>query len=285
LTSEHGVISIGEFARIGGVSIKALRHYDAVGLLSPRRVDPVTRYRHYSADQLSRLHDLLAYRDLGLSLTLVRVLLDGKSDAAMLRRVLSARRDELRKRVQADRAQLARINHLLRHIDAEGRAPQYQVVIKDLAARAVASIRSRMAAYSDVEPLLGRLAALVTRSQRISGLGAVWHRCARALEGPCFNAPIDCEALAFLAGSPREIPGCRVFELPATRVAAVVHSDAEELPPSAYATIVEAVHSRGYEIVWPMREAYFRADGTPDLMVEAHFPLRRRPPFSRHRAA
>jgi DNA-binding transcriptional MerR regulator/effector-binding domain-containing protein len=285
LTAAHSVIRIGEFARIGGVSIKALRHYDAVGLLSPRRVDPVTKYRYYSIDQISRLHSLMAYRDLGLSLTLVRALLDGESDAAMLRRALSARRDELRTRVEADRAQLGRINHLLRHIDAVGRAPQYQVVIKDLGAQAVASIRSCMAAYSDVEPLLGRLTALVARSQQISGLGAVWHRCARASGGPRFSAQIDCEALAFLAGSPRDIPGCRVFELPATRVAAVVYSDVEELPASAYATIAEAVHSRGYEIAWPMREAYFRADGTPGQMVEAHFPLRRRPPLSRHRAA
>ncbi len=41
------LLSIGDFAALARLSVKALRHYDEQGLLSPVRVDPVTRYRQY----------------------------------------------------------------------------------------------------------------------------------------------------------------------------------------------------------------------------------------------
>ncbi len=50
------MFSIGEFTRIGTVSIRTLRHYDEIGLLRPAKVDPETGYRGYSADQLGQLN-------------------------------------------------------------------------------------------------------------------------------------------------------------------------------------------------------------------------------------
>ena len=46
------MFSIGEFARLGGVSVRTLRHYDEIGLLRPAMVDQDTGYRGYAADQL-----------------------------------------------------------------------------------------------------------------------------------------------------------------------------------------------------------------------------------------
>ena len=71
------MFTIGEFARLGGVSVRTLRHYDEIGLLRPATVDPDTGYRGYSADQLGRLNRIIALKELGLSLTQARRLLDG----------------------------------------------------------------------------------------------------------------------------------------------------------------------------------------------------------------
>ena len=46
------LMPIGRFARQTGLSVKALRHYDEVGLLRPAAVDPGTGYRSYSAAQV-----------------------------------------------------------------------------------------------------------------------------------------------------------------------------------------------------------------------------------------
>jgi len=40
------MLSIGDFSRLSRVPIVTLRYYDAVGLLSPAKVDPFTSYRY-----------------------------------------------------------------------------------------------------------------------------------------------------------------------------------------------------------------------------------------------
>lgn len=44
--------TIGEFSKIGNVSAKMLRHYDSIGLLHPKTVNPENNYRYYSQDQV-----------------------------------------------------------------------------------------------------------------------------------------------------------------------------------------------------------------------------------------
>jgi DNA-binding transcriptional MerR regulator len=55
------MFSIGDFARHGRVSVRMLRHYDAIGLLRPACVDHLAGYRFYRADQLAELNRILAW--------------------------------------------------------------------------------------------------------------------------------------------------------------------------------------------------------------------------------
>jgi DNA-binding transcriptional MerR regulator len=88
------MIKIGDFSKLSLVSIKTLRYYDEMGLLKPVHVDQFTGYRYYSADQLSRLHRILALKDLGFSLEqIARVLNEGVS-AEQLRGMLRLRQAE-----------------------------------------------------------------------------------------------------------------------------------------------------------------------------------------------
>ncbi len=58
---------VGELARHTGVSVRALHHYDRVGLLSPSR-RTASGYRLYGADDVARLHRIVSLRQVGLSL-------------------------------------------------------------------------------------------------------------------------------------------------------------------------------------------------------------------------
>ncbi len=60
--------TIGEFASIGRVSVRMLRHYDQIGLLRPARVDAITGYRTYAATQLTLLSRIVELKGLGLTL-------------------------------------------------------------------------------------------------------------------------------------------------------------------------------------------------------------------------
>src|ERR1700761_637939 len=98
------MFSIGDFAGLGRVSVRMLRHYDAIGLLHPAHVDPHSGYRYYAAGQLRTLNRIVALKDLGFSLHQVQAMLDDKVDPGELRGMLRLRRTELATRVEQDYA-------------------------------------------------------------------------------------------------------------------------------------------------------------------------------------
>ena len=71
-------LKIGEFAKLGHVSIRMLRHYDKLGLLHPEYVDSDTGYRYYTIDQLQLLHRIQDLQTMGFSLKQIKeiVLID-----------------------------------------------------------------------------------------------------------------------------------------------------------------------------------------------------------------
>src|SRR5260370_22303091 len=64
---------IQEFARLAGVTVRALHHYDRLGLLKPRRTQ--TGYRVYSAKDLETLEHIVALKFIGLPLDKIKLLL------------------------------------------------------------------------------------------------------------------------------------------------------------------------------------------------------------------
>jgi MerR family transcriptional regulator, thiopeptide resistance regulator len=83
---EDGVWSVGEVARLAGVSVRTLHHYDRIGLLTPG-VRTGAGYRGYDEADIARLQRVLAYRELGFALDDIRTLLDDDDDpVARLRR-------------------------------------------------------------------------------------------------------------------------------------------------------------------------------------------------------
>ena len=70
------LLKVGELAKRTGLTVRALHHYDNIGLLRPSgRSD--SGYRLYSRDDVARLHGIQTLRRMGLSLADVARLLDG----------------------------------------------------------------------------------------------------------------------------------------------------------------------------------------------------------------
>lgn len=76
------LLSIGAFAARSGLSHKALRLYDRLGLLPPARVDPATGYRSYRAAQLELARLILLLRELDMPLAEIADLLSAEPGAA-----------------------------------------------------------------------------------------------------------------------------------------------------------------------------------------------------------
>jgi DNA-binding transcriptional MerR regulator len=111
------LLSIGRFARLSGLSVGALRHYDETGLLAPAEVDRFTGYRRYSRDQLETARAIGRLRDLELPLETIRAVL-ATDDPAERQRLLG----EQRARVEARLNRLQRIHHVIGQL-SQGKEP------------------------------------------------------------------------------------------------------------------------------------------------------------------
>lgn len=92
-------LSIGEAARRAGVSVRALRYYDRIGLLTPSETTDAG-YRYYDADAMARLQQILFYKELGMPLEQIGRVLDSpeadRMDALRKhRRLLEMKRDRI----------------------------------------------------------------------------------------------------------------------------------------------------------------------------------------------
>jgi DNA-binding transcriptional MerR regulator len=115
---EADLLVIGRFARLVGLSVGALRHYDDLDILRPAWVDPETGYRSYRRDQLETARLIVRLRDLEVPLEGIRAYL-GTDDPAERRRLLT----DHRRRIEARTFRLQYVLHVLGRLVADPHAP------------------------------------------------------------------------------------------------------------------------------------------------------------------
>lgn len=99
---------VGEFAVLAGVTVRALHHYDRVGLLCPKR--GAGGYRVYSARDLERLEQIVVLRFLGIPLRQIGEMLSASPTSLV--NALQAQRRTLAKRRQLLEVAIAAIGDL-----------------------------------------------------------------------------------------------------------------------------------------------------------------------------
>ena len=268
------MFKIGEFSRLGRVSIKSLRYYDEIGLLQPALVDRQNGYRYYSVKQLPLLNRLVAYRNLGFSLEQSRMLLQDDIPADQMHGLLKVRRAELASAIKVNLEQLNEVEARISEIERHGEAPRYEVVLRSVESRSALSVRRTIATYDGVDGLLAEIQDTIGDASAVEGYGAIWHRCGRA------DSVIECEAFAVVKDPvPPQIRSA-VSHLPAASMACVVHEELDDLPAVCLAVSGRA-RLLGYEISGPIHETYFPAGQGAFAVTEIQFPVRAVPGFDR----
>ncbi|QKW09913.1 MerR family transcriptional regulator [Streptomyces sp. NA04227] len=233
------MFSIGDFARHGRVSVRMLRHYDALGLLRPAHVDPVSGYRFYEAGQLSRLNRIIALKDLGFTLGQVQTILHGQLGAEELESMLRVRREELAAAVAEATARLGQVEARLRIIASEGLMSSTDVVVKAVPAVRVAELSAVAAGFRPEEigpvvgPLFERLDELFAKAGVTpAGPGIAYYEDCADGEG------IRCHAAMAVGPGVTQIAGLELVDLPPlARAATAVHHG----PPSRIVTTAQVL--------------------------------------------
>ena len=164
------LLKVGELARYTGLTVRALHHYDAIGLLAPSARSEAG-YRLYNAADIGRLHAIQALRLLGLPLAEIGGLLGAESGSlpAIIQRQIASL-DQQIAQASALRERLALLEERL----VEGAQPDMKDWLATLEQMTAygryfspAEIKSLMANWSAVAeqwpPLIADVAALMAR--------------------------------------------------------------------------------------------------------------------------
>ena len=266
------MFKIGDFSRLCRISVKTLRYYDEIGLLKPVRVDEFTAYRYYAADQLPRLHYILALKDTGLSLEEIATLTANSLTPAQMRDLFILKQAELRQRLQEEQKRLEQVEKLLQQIEKEGKMPDYKVVVKKVAPQLVASLRGLLPAYGEVGQFYGEIFKYLAKKMIFKPAGPTLFIC---YDTEYKERDVDVEACVPIK---KAVPGTdkiKVYELPGIEAACTIYKGPYQGISEAYGALMAWIEANGYQAAGPSREAYltYDAKAASKNVTEVQFPV------------
>ncbi len=270
------MLNIGEFARLGQVSPRMLRHYDRLGLLEPERVDPENGYRSYTVQQLERLHRLLALRDLGFTLEQIRDLLRAGPPLEQLQGMLRLRQAELEQSVAEDQSRLRRVEAHLRAIERKETVSTQDVLVKNTQPLRVAEAR-RVAGGLDPEhigPVFMELAPQL--AEYVQRAGAQPGTLIGYYDEPAEDGSVGVH-VGFEIGDQSVPPGdgIEIIDLPVIEVASLIHRGGMEGITPVYEALVGWIEDSGFRLAGYSRELYHEMTADGPSVTEIQMPIAR----------
>jgi DNA-binding transcriptional MerR regulator len=260
------LLTIGEFSRLTHLSVKALRHYDDVGLLRPADVDAATGYRRYAAAQVPVAHVIRRFRDLDMPLGQIRAVLEAP-DIDARDRAIVAHLERMERVLEQTRETVASLRRLL-----DGGEPDLAVEYRSVPVTPALAIGGRVA-WGDAEAwladALGELGRAVgpDPGHRAGPDGALY--------GPEFFEQHVGEVVAFVPlAATADAPGsgrAERVDIPAADLAVTVHRGPFADVDQAYGALGTYVAERMLGADGPIREHYL--DGDPDPATEVCWPV------------
>ncbi|WP_348789361.1 MerR family transcriptional regulator [Leifsonia sp. NPDC080035] len=270
--------TIGEFAAIGRISVRMLRHYDAIGLLPPARVDERSGYRFYSDAQLGDLLLVVELRQLGVGLDAIAAVLASDDPRPALSAALRQRRNELQAGIAEDRSRLDRVERRLRILEGI-EIMSTPVEYRPLDAVTVYAVSATAPGMGPeyVGPMVGPLIGELDRALQAAGRpilepSVFWYE---AREDERLQVHISYPAET----PPRPGDGYAVVDLPAVPLAAtLLHRGDMTGIGDSWMALTEQLVADGYRVSGPTREVYLEATGHepgPDWVTELQAPVER----------
>jgi DNA-binding transcriptional MerR regulator len=271
-----GLLPIGAFSRASFLSIKSLRAYHEAGILVPARVDPATGYRTYHASQLIDAAVIARLRSLDLPLDRVREVVQAR-DPMVTARVLADHESTMKQRL----ADVERIVSEL-HDGLAQPAAHTPVHVRDEPHVHTLAVRGRVNEENFAPFLDDAYARLHLAAERLAvePIGA-----SGALYPPEISDDGDDDVEAYLPlARPVALPaagdGVVNSEVPAARVAVLVHAGSYETIADTYRSLGAWVAEHADPLPIPVREVYVVSYGETDdssrFRTEIHWPINNR---------
>jgi DNA-binding transcriptional MerR regulator len=246
------MLTIGDFARLGQVSPRMLRHYDELGLLRPQQVDSGSGYRFYAVAQLARLHRLVALRDLGFGLDQIGAVLDGDLPVDELRGMLRIRQAQIEQTVSDEQARLRRVEARLRALERSTDVEMLDVVLKQTQPLRIAEASDRAPGFGDaLRPLFERMWPKVLGRMERPGMPVAYYEDLADDGSVVLHTGFELSDGRVIEGD-----GVTVVDLPVVEVASLVHHGSMDEIGSTYEGLVRWIEDSGLRLDGLSRELY-----------------------------
>lgn len=274
---------VGEFSRIASVTIETLRHYDAIDLFKPAKVDPFTGYRYYNAGQLQTLNQILALKDVGLSLEEIKRLLQDNPTIEEVRDILKAQLKLIDNTIDEAQRRRERISTRLNNLEMDSIFPSFEISLKAVDAFTVAAIRETIPTVEDIPQRWNALFTMIAEWIQANRLQIGFPMALYHDEGYT-RTHVDTECAFSLRGieiedvpaptHPIVIRQIDAIPQAATVVVADFHQKVRGLEP-AYEAIGQWIANNQYHITAAPREIYYGSPATGDFTAEIQFPVKK----------
>jgi DNA-binding transcriptional MerR regulator/predicted transcriptional regulator YdeE len=275
------MFKIGEFSKLVQIPVPTLRYYDQMGLLKPVKVDQFTGYRYYSASQLPKLHRILALKGLGFSLEQIAAVLAEGLTPEQMRGMLRLRHAQISQQLVEVQNQLVDVEARLQQIEREDQLSTYDVILKPVEPLLVASVRAILPKHSDSTGLFGEVyeairpyvdKALHPNPEDGGQTMVMWY------DTEFKETDVDGAAAFMLRCRIPESGRVKVFELPASTMAATIHHGSYGTIGDAHEAVFTWIESNGYRINGPDRELNLYhtmpiTQDNPNYVTEIQYPV------------
>lgn len=249
------MLTIGEFSKITGLTVKTLRFYHDRGLLVPAWVDDQTGYRYYDTRQADKARIITQLRSLEFTLEQISEILTSFDDDADLLDFLQRQRLLLEEKMRQYRSVVGSLDQIIQKEKEARQAMQNStcnVEEKTLDALLIAGVRMT-GCYSDCG----------------KGFAKIGKALGRYISGKCFLLHYDTEYKEgdadFEACMPirkgNAVGDISVRELPGGRCVTLLHKGPYAELGRSYARILASIKAKGFEIIMPTREVYLKGPG------------------------
>lgn len=144
------MFKIGDFSRLATTSIRMLRYYDKIKLLTPAIIDEATGYRYYTAAQLSQINKIKKLKEMGFSLAIIKELVAIEQDPRQVENYLKTREKELQEELDELNQQQNLLKSSLKLVKEDELEMDYHVSVKLIPARQVISVRRILTSYHKI---------------------------------------------------------------------------------------------------------------------------------------
>jgi Cu(I)-responsive transcriptional regulator len=121
---ERGLLDIGRASKESGVSVKMIRHYEAIGLL-PKVTRTFSNYRVYGPNEVHMLRFIKRARTLGFSMDDIKELVglwkNKSRSSAAVKKISAKHVDELKRKIAELQTMVQTLEHLAKHCHGDHR--------------------------------------------------------------------------------------------------------------------------------------------------------------------